>query len=149
MIFTEIILLNENDITTLFTTIKKNAAQLQTHIKLKEKCLGSSADYEMYKANTIGDTLLDHTGDFVVEKLVGLDAYLTELIKSDFIFYLKSSIEDMDEKKRKFCSRFSNYCVSAGIHQEEMAMAMMLRLINVDPLPNYKKFKRILNALED
>lgn len=149
MIFNEIISLHEEDIATLFTNVKKSALLLYSHIQMKERCLDSSTQYGMDKKTIIGNTLFDSTGDIDVEKLVTLDTYLTELIKSDFIYYLKSSIDDMDEKKRKVCSQFSNYCVGAGIHQEEMAMGMMLRLVNVDPSPNYKKFKIILNALED
>lgn len=148
MIFNDIILFNPEDISKLFENNNKTIT-LYKHIQMKEKCIDSFKEYEMHKRKLIGNTLLDNTGDFDVKKLVKLDAYLTELIKPEFIFFLKERIADMDQKKRTMCSSFSNYCVVSGIHQEEIVMAMMLRLINVDPSPNYKKFKIILNDLND
>jgi len=138
MNFITLLSFEPQEINTIFTKTT-DINLLKKHIRIKQSCIiDNESDFDL-----ISDSVKN------VNVFIKKDNYLNEIVRPKFLHYLKTKIDTWDKEKSDICNHFSTYCVNANINREDIAMTMMLRLINVNPNPNYKKYKTIYNTLND
>ena len=136
-------ILNEDEILTFFEPLIDDTVAnvtLYDYIYHKEELIKEITDNKNYKNTDI----LSENGEFIREKLLIVNKKLNDMLREPLIVCLNKKIEEWDCKKTNFCRLYAEYCMTAGINTNEIAMSMMLKLVNTPLHQDYTKYKNVL-----
>lgn len=135
--------LNEKEILTFLEPFINDTVvnvTIYDYIYNKEELIKDISEYKNYK-NT---EPLSENGTFIRVKLLTLNQTLNNILREPLIDCLNKKIEEWDCEKTKFCRLYAEYCMTAGINTDEIAMSMMLKLVNTPLHQDYTKYKNVL-----
>ena len=143
MILDDLMILNENEILSILEPIIDDTisnVMIYDYIYKKEEIIKGLSEHNDYKNTDI----LSENGEFIREKLLKLNKTLNNMLKEPLLHYLNTKIEEWNEEKTNFCRTYAEYCMDTGINTDNIAMSMMLKLVNTSPDKNYTKYKNVL-----